>query len=123
MVELISAPYLPTFSSAFSSACGLHGNEVGFIDGCSVEPHAGLGDDPAVNGYGDVVCFAARQRVGELGVEVVHVCADCLPESGGVAEVVAHFAVGRGLGSNGDGLSAKPPGSLWRWGAVRYLPC
>ncbi len=29
----------------------------------------------------------------------------------------------RGLGSNGDGLSAKPPGSLWRWGAVRCLPC
>ncbi|WP_062008769.1 MULTISPECIES: S1C family serine protease [Arthrobacter] len=28
-----------------------------------------------------------------------------------------------GLGSNGDGLSAKPPGSLWRWDVVRCLPC
>lgn len=85
------------FTATFAASGALDGAEGCFIDGGAVGPDAGFGDDPAVDGAGNLVDSAGGQRVGEhLMVHGVGGGCEGVGESVGIAEVVADFAVGPG---------------------------
>lgn len=80
--------------------------ESGVVDGLAVVPQVGASGDPSGDGCGEVADFVARQRLAELGVELVCVGFDGVAEAGGVSPVVADFSVGPVAGCFEEGAVA-----------------